>query len=127
MNCNKKRILFVDDEPSVLAGLRNVFRKDRERWDMMFANGGTEALTLLAQHTFDVVVSDMRMPEIDGAALFERVKRESPQTIRIMLSGSADKEEVDRATASVDELLGKPCDTKTLRMTIERLMGSRVV
>jgi CheY-like chemotaxis protein len=123
----KKKILFVDDEPAVLAGLRNVFFRDRARWEMTFANGGEAALAALANAKFDVVVSDMRMPGIDGAELLERVKRESPGTVRIMLSGSADKEEVDRATASVDELLGKPCDTKTLRMTIERLMAGRVV
>ena len=123
----KKRILFVDDEPAILAGLRNVFYRDRARWEMSFANGSDEALRLLAEQRYDVVISDMRMPGMDGATLLEQIKRNSPQTVRIMLSGSADKEEVDRATAAVDELLGKPCDTRTLRLTIERLMDKRVV
>jgi len=121
----KARILFVDDEPAVLAGLRNVFHRDRARWDMTFAPGSDAALAALATGPFDVVVSDMRMPGMDGAALLERIKREFPATVRIMLSGSADKEEVERATAAVDELLGKPCDTKTIRSTIERLMAKR--
>jgi CheY-like chemotaxis protein len=123
----KTRILFVDDEPAVLAGLRNVFHRDRVRWDMAFANGGEAALVAIAAGGFDVIVSDLRMPGIDGATLLERVKRDSPHTVRIMLSGSADGEEVERATAAVDQLLGKPCDTKTLRTTIERLIARRVV
>ena len=122
---NKKRILFVDDEPNVLAGLRNVFYRERARWEMTFAASGEAALAALEVTDFDIVVSDMRMPGIDGAALLERVKQDSPKTGRIMLSGSADKDDLDRATASVDELLGKPCDAKTLRMTIERLMARR--
>jgi CheY-like chemotaxis protein len=124
---DKRRILFVDDEPAILAGLRNVFYKDRGRWDMTFCSGSDEALRALAQHTFDVIVSDMRMPGINGAELLGRVKCESPRTARIMLSGSADKDEVDRASETVDELLHKPCDTKTLRATIERLMDRHVV
>ena len=124
MSDTKMRILFVDDEPHVLAGLRNVFYRERARWDMTFASSGEDALAELAIANFDVVVSDMRMPGIDGLALLDRVKQKSPRTARIMLSGSADKDEVERATASVDELLGKPCDAKTLRLTIERWIAA---
>jgi len=119
----KKRILFVDDEPAILAGLRNVFRRDRERWDMTFVNGGDAALAALATCRFDAVVSDMRMPGMCGVTLLEQVKQSSPATIRIMLSGSADQLEVEIATAAVHELLSKPCDSNTLRMTIERLLA----
>jgi YesN/AraC family two-component response regulator len=125
MSSDKKRILFVDDDPSVLAGLRNIFHRDRKRWDMVFANGGEEALTELEASSFDVVVSDMRMPGVDGVMLLEKVRELSPRTARVMLSGSADKEEVDRATRAVDELLGKPCDSKTLRATLERLIAKQ--
>ncbi len=123
----KKRILFVDDEPAVLAGLRCVFYRDRTRWDMSFANGSAEVLIALANERFDVIVADMRMPGMDGASLLERVKEDYPATIRIMLSGSADKDEVERATAAVDELLSKPCDTTTLRTTIERHLAARML
>jgi len=125
MSETKKRILFVDDDPSILAGLRNVFHRERARWDMVFASGGEQALEELARAPFDVVVSDMRMPGMDGVALLEQVRETYPCTARVMLSGSADKEEVDRATAAVDALLGKPCDTKTLRATVERMMLGR--
>ena len=121
----KQRIMFVDDDASILAGLRGVLRKDRERWDMVFAAGSDAALSELEQGSFDVVVSDMRMPGIDGAALLEEVKQRSPATIRIMLSGSVDPDAMERASYSVDELLGKPCDARTLRAAIERLLNLR--
>jgi CheY-like chemotaxis protein len=61
-----KRILFVDDDSNVLTGLRNVLRSKRREWDMVFAIGPEEALAKLAEGPFDVVVSDMRMPRMDG-------------------------------------------------------------
>jgi DNA-binding NtrC family response regulator len=122
---SKQRIMFVDDDASILAGLRGVLRRDRERWDMVFAIGGEAALAELEHGAFDVIVSDMRMPGIDGAALLEEVKDRSPTTIRIMLSGSVDQDVITRATYAVDELLGKPCDARTLRATIDRLLNLR--
>lgn len=57
-----KRILFVDDEQHVLDGLKNILRRERKKWDMVFALGGKAALSELERGPFDVVVSDMRMP-----------------------------------------------------------------
>jgi DNA-binding NtrC family response regulator len=125
MSNPKTRIMFVDDDQSILATFENVFHRDRARWEMVFVRGGEEALAELARGRFDVVVSDMRMPGIDGASLLERVRAASPNTIRIMLSGSVDQREVERATGAVDVLLGKPCDTKTLRATIEHWIAVR--
>ena len=76
-----KRILFVDDDPNVLTGLRNVLRSRRREWDMVFAIGPEEALAKLAETPFDVVVSDMRMPRIDGAALLTKVKQLQPRAV----------------------------------------------
>jgi len=122
----KKQIMFVDDDPHLLAALQNVFHRDRKRWDVVFALGSSAAFEHLARTRFDVVISDMRMPGCDGVELLERVRAASPHTARVMLSGSADEAEVSRATAAVDVLLGKPCDTRTLRETIERLLGPPV-
>lgn len=61
-----KRILFVDDERNVLDGLRRMLRNMRKEWDMAFCQGGEEALDALGGEPFDVVVSDMRMPGMDG-------------------------------------------------------------
>ena len=117
---DKKRILFVDDEPSILAGLQNVLFKDRKRWDMVFALGSHVALCELHKAPFDVVVSDMRMPDIDGATLLNVIKDESPATVRIMLSGQVNQEAISRALPALHQLLVKPCDVRTLRGTIER-------
>jgi HD-like signal output (HDOD) protein len=116
----KKRILFVDDEPSILAGLQNLLYKDRRRWEMTFAGSGEAALEKLRAQPFDVVVSDMRMPGMDGATLLNRVKDASPATARIMLSGHAEREAIVRALPALHQLLAKPCDAATLRATIER-------
>jgi HD-like signal output (HDOD) protein/ActR/RegA family two-component response regulator len=116
----RKRILFVDDEPSLLAALSNLMRRDRHRWDLVFALGGAEALRALEDTAFDVVITDMRMPEIDGLAVLEAVKARSPRTIRIILSGYAESTLVLQALPLVHQFLSKPCDGKTLRATIER-------
>ena len=116
---DKKRILFVDDDPSLLAGLQNVLHRDRKRWDMTFALGGEAALEHIGQTTFDIVVSDLRMPMIDGVAVLAVVKRRAPLTVRVLLSGS----DCDAIAAEVDELLVKPCSAMTLRATLERLLA----
>jgi len=116
---DKKRILFVDDDPSLLAGLKNVLHRDRKRWDMTFALGGEAALEEIGASTFHIVVSDMRMPVVDGAAVLAVVKRTAPTTLRVMLSGS----DCDSVASEVDELLVKPCSANTLRATLERLLG----
>jgi HD-like signal output (HDOD) protein len=120
MTTVKKRILFVDDEPAILAGLQNLLYKDRKRWEMVFALGGQLALDEVRKAPFDIVVSDMRMPGIDGAMLLNLVKDECPATVRIMLSGHADREAIVRALPALHQLLSKPCDAITLRGAIER-------
>ena len=84
------RILFVDDEPSVLAGLRRLFHPLRAEWQTSFADGGPQALALMAEEAVDVVVSDIRMPGMDGTQLLSRVRERFPHVIRIILSGQAD-------------------------------------
>lgn len=116
----RKRVLFVDDEPAILSGLQNLLYKDRKRWDMVFAPGADQALQELAKQTFDVVVSDMRMPGMDGAWLLNEIKARYPATARIMLSGHADREAIVRALPATHQLLAKPCDVLTLRSAIER-------
>ena len=90
MLLDKKKIMFVDDEPSVLEGLENSLYKQRRKWQMHFCNSGKEALEEIENKKFDVIISDMRMPEMDGAMLLEAIKKESPETIRMILSGHSD-------------------------------------
>jgi HD-like signal output (HDOD) protein len=115
-----KRVLFVDDEPQILDGLRNILRKQRKHWDMVFAVGGQAALDELDRKPFDVVVSDMRMPGIDGVTLLHKVKEKYPAAVRIILSGHAEREAIVSALPVVHQFLSKPCDAETLRSVVER-------
>jgi HD-like signal output (HDOD) protein len=116
------RVLFVDDEPAILMSLRNLLHRERRRWDMVFVGSGASALDEMRKEPFDVVVSDMRMPQMDGATLLTQIQDESPATVRIVLSGHADREAIVRALPALHQLLSKPCDTNTLRGAIERAM-----
>lgn len=114
------RILFVDDEAPVLDALKDLLRKYRGTWDMSFVTSGAEALAILGEAPVDVVVSDMRMPGMDGTALLSEVKARYPATARLVLSGHADRETVVRALPVVQQYLSKPCDSDVLRKAIDR-------
>jgi DNA-binding NtrC family response regulator len=119
------RILFVDDDQDILAGLRNRLRAQRSRWDMVFVQSGYEALEELELASFDVVVSDMRMPLMDGAELLAQVKDRHPDVARIVLSGDAERDAVQRALPIVHQFLTKPCDGNVLRAAIEQVLANR--
>ena len=121
------RILFVDDEPQILGGIRRLLRSRRKTWDMAFANSGREALELHHDQPFDVVVSDIRMPGMDGVELLERIKQSHPHTIRIALSGHSGQQELLRAAGTVHRYLTKPCQPDELEATIERTTALRKV
>jgi len=116
----KKRILFVDDEPRVLQALQRMLRTMRHEWDMAFATSGREALDILSKTPFDVLVSDMRMPEMDGAQLLDEVAKHYPGTVRIVLSGHSAQEMVLRSVKHAHQYLSKPCDAETLKATVGR-------
>ncbi|MDX9974720.1 MAG: response regulator [FCB group bacterium] len=115
-----KRILFVDDETHVLEGLERMLFSMQGQWEMAFAPSGQEALALLKVDEFDLVVTDMRMPGMDGAALLSEVARLYPNTVRFVLTGQSDKETVFRSMGTAHQFLTKPCESKALKATIER-------
>jgi HD-like signal output (HDOD) protein/ActR/RegA family two-component response regulator len=117
-----KRVLFVDDEPLVLAGLQRMLFNMRRDWDMRFAGGGQEALRMLAEAPADVVVSDMRMPEMNGAQLLNEVMRKHPQAVRFILSGYSDMEMIMQCVSGTHQFLSKPCDGETLRNVVGRAL-----
>lgn len=121
----KRRILFVDDEKNILDGLRRMLWQMRGEWDMVFVQSGALALAALAESPFDVVVTDMRMPEMDGAELLTVVKREYPDAVRIVLSGYADKEMTMKAFRMAHQYLVKPSDADTFRQVIGRACALR--
>jgi len=117
-------LLFVDDEPSILSALRRLFRPQGYR--ILTAEGGAAGLAILEQEAVDLIVSDMRMPEMDGAAFLKAARARWPDTVRILLTGYAD---MTSTVAAINEgeiyrYISKPWDDKliidTVREALER-------
>ena len=105
----KTRILFVDDEPLVLQGLQRMLRPMRNEWEMAFVESGRRALEEMATLPFQVVVSDMRMPGMNGAQFLSHVQELYPRTVRLILSGHADKDLIMKCVGTAHQFLAKPC------------------
>ena len=116
----KRNILFVDDEPALLDGLKRMLHGMRSQWEMIFAVSAEAALEVLKSKPVDVVVTDMRMPDMDGVQLLRRVRDLYPQIVRIILSGTNDKDLILKSIGSAHQYLSKPCEGETLRTTIAR-------
>jgi response regulator RpfG family c-di-GMP phosphodiesterase len=117
-------LLFVDDEPSILSALRRLFRPQGYR--IFVAEGGAAGLALLETEKVDLIISDMRMPEMDGATFLKEVRKRWPETMRILLTGYAD---VTSTVAAINEgeiyrYIAKPWDdieiVKTVQEALER-------
>jgi HD-like signal output (HDOD) protein/CheY-like chemotaxis protein len=119
------RVLFVDDDPNILQGLQRLLRPMRREWEMSFALGPHEAVVLFDQAPFDVVVSDMRMPDMSGAELLGRIRGSHPSVARIILSGQSQMESAVHSAGIAHQFLAKPCDADTLRETIARVLALR--
>ena len=122
---NSIRVIFVDDEPRVLEGLKRMLRPKRNEWQMTFVGSAQAALEALRAEPCEVVVTDMRMPGMSGAELLEVVQREYPDTIRLILSGQAETESVMKALGVSHQFLSKPCDAEILQGTISRAFALR--
>lgn len=116
----KLRILFVDDEPNILQGLKRMLRTMRHEWEMQFAENGQDALEKLSKASFNVIVSDMRMPGMDGSQLLGEVRTRYPNIVRIILSGHSDKEMILKSVQPAHQYLTKPCDAEALKESVTR-------
>ncbi len=122
-----KRILFVDDEPMVLKGLQRTLRRMRNEWDMTFVSNGDEALDILSKRPMDVIVTDLKMPKMDGTQLLAEVKTRHPQMVRIILSGHLEHDITLRAVQAAHQSLAKPCDADVLKRHLTKLFALRDV
>ncbi len=114
-----EKILFVDDEPNVLEGIKRQLRK---RYDVATAAGGDEGLSALeTDGPFAVVVSDMKMPGMNGAQFLTHVREREPDAVRMILSGQAELESTITAInqGNIFRFLTKPCDTDSLAVALE--------
>jgi CheY-like chemotaxis protein len=117
-------ILFVDDEPNILNALKRFTRPKHKDWNMVFVTGGQEAIAVLQQQPFQVVVSDMRMPMISGAELLEWISQNMPGVVRLVLSGESNLQETYRVVGRSHRFLAKPCDAESLIKAIEGALSA---
>lgn len=123
----KLRILFVDDEEKVIQGLKRMLRSMRHEWDMGFATSGQGALDILERESYDLLVTDMRMPGMSGAQLLDEVMDRYPHMVRIVLSGHADQKMILKSVKSAHQYLSKPCSPETLKSTVAKAHALRGV
>ncbi len=119
------RVLFVDDQPNVLEGLRRSLRSQRHEWTMDFAPSGEHAMQLLRQKGYDVIVTDMRMPGMDGADLLTEVERQWPEVVRIVLSGQTQPEDFPRIIGLSHQYITKPCPPEAIVRIVKRSLMLR--
>lgn len=112
-----RSVLFVDDELAVLEAMRLGLRRERGRWELVFVGCSLEALHALESRSFDVIVSDLNMPRMNGIELLSRVRALQPSARRVILSGNVEE---GRAHDVVHEFLSKPCPTSAMRGCLER-------
>lgn len=115
------KILFVDDEQRLLDALSRLLRPNRERWCMSFALGGQAAIEALESGDYDIAISDMRMPDVDGLAVLRYARERSPGTVRIALSGQTDLDVMTHSLSVVHQFISKPCGPSALQTIIERV------
>jgi response regulator RpfG family c-di-GMP phosphodiesterase len=131
----KPRVLLVDDEPELLSGMVRSLRS--EHFDLVTAGGPLQALEVLKNRgPFAVIVSDLRMPVMDGVALLGQVRKLSPDTVRVLFTGAPD---LDRSIAAINEgaifrFITKPCSRVMMAVTLktcveqhELMTGQRVL
>ena len=119
------KVLFVDDEKSILVSLRRLCRNTG--WEIYTAESADEGLSIINDHAIDLVVSDMRMPKMNGAEFLEQVVALSPSTVRILLTGYS---EVKATLAAIDKgkifcHCTKPWDNDEFREILSEAIASR--
>ena len=122
-----KKILFVDDEPEVLSSLRRMLRGKRKEWALSFVESGPKALELLEQEPFDLIVTDMRMPIMDGAKLLKEVRLRYPEMTRIVLSGHSDHGKILNSVNPAHQYLAKPIQRDELINSLNKVLNLKNV
>ena len=121
----KPRILFVDDEKNIIDGLTRMLRPYRYEWEMFFVLSGQEALEFMQHTNIDLLITDMRMPQMNGAELLQIVQEKYPQVIRVVLSGHSDENLIIESVKTAHQFLAKPCTAEALIDTILKMLLMR--
>jgi HD-like signal output (HDOD) protein len=122
------RALFVDDDPVLLENLQRAMADMAGEWDMVFLGSGQAGLDAFAEAPFDVVVSDLWMPGMNGADFLREVQARYPGCIRFILSSSSDRELAVQLVERAHQFLAKPCQPAFLKTAVTRALhlGGRV-
>jgi len=123
----KASLLFVDDERNILSSLKRLFRS--EGYTIHLASSGAEALELLKKEKIDLIISDMRMPEMNGAEFLERVGKKWPRITRILLTGYAE------ISATIDAInkghiykyISKPWEDNDIKLTVKHALEAQQI
>ncbi len=118
-------LLFVDDEENIQRSLQRVFR--REGYNILTASSGGEGLEKIAQTPVDLILSDQRMPQMSGVEFLREVRKTSPDTVRIILTGYADVQAAMDAInqGEVYRFITKPWNQQELKLTVKRALEQR--
>ena len=118
-------ILCVDDEPNILSSLRRLFRG--KGYQVLTAESGAQGLQLLEQQPVDLVISDMRRPEMDGARFLAQVRERWPNTVRLLLTGYSDVQSIQDAIncGEIYRYITKPWDDNDILLIVRHALERR--
>jgi response regulator RpfG family c-di-GMP phosphodiesterase len=120
-------LLFVDDEPSILSSLQRLFRP--KGYKILTAESGEAGLAVLDVHPVDLVISDMRMPKMDGAQFLEQVRQKTPETMRLLLTGYADVTSTINAInkGEIYRHISKPWDDNDIVLIVKKALEHKAL
>ncbi|MDD2462637.1 MAG: response regulator [Desulfobulbus sp.] len=117
--CKKKSILLVDDETTILAALSRDLLDEQLNFNVDTVNSGEEAINRINASNYDLIITDLIMPGLDGFQVLKAAKRKDPMTMVIILTGYGDlRSTIDALRLNADDFLEKPCDTDELLFRI---------
>jgi DNA-binding response OmpR family regulator len=121
-----KKVLIVDDEETLTWSMAKSLSKDKDKYEVLIANNGREAINLLNENEIDLVISDIRMPDINGLDLLVNIKKEHPQTKVIIMTayGSSDVQKEANRRGSL-YYVEKPFEISDIRKIIIDLIGKK--
>jgi response regulator RpfG family c-di-GMP phosphodiesterase len=119
------RVLLVDDEPTVLRAVKRGFAMRRPNWNILSVSSPIEAMVRLETETFDIVISDFEMPQLNGVELMKLVKRKQPEALRLILSGLPRQRAGFIPVGLVHGWISKLCDSEELLQQCEDMLVKR--
>jgi HD-like signal output (HDOD) protein len=121
----QKQILFVDPRQDEPDGALHLSEELRGEWDSTVVSRGDEALKAMKKGSFDVVISELNMPDMSGAQLFQKVAEQNPGTVRLVLTDDGDGVVALQAAGHVHQCIARPCEPETLMKLLRNSMGLR--